>query len=87
MAVRQRMTRGKLKVFSSLTHYLEQLRYYGRDAGGHVVTGNDQLQNAARYLVVAGVPHMRTDPAKDDLANFPRCYAPKPVSEGDWMRF
>jgi hypothetical protein len=70
MAVRRRMNRGQLKVFSSLTNYLEELRYYHCDEAGRVVTACDQLQNATRYLVVSGISKMSTAPLKDEFANW-----------------
>ena len=85
LAVRQRMSRGQLKVFASLTNYLEELRYYHRDEGGHLITGNDQLQNATRYLVASGISHMRTKPVQDEFAGWYR-HPILPVAPGGWMQ-
>jgi hypothetical protein len=62
--VRQRMSEGRMKVFASLTNYLEELRFYRRDERGQIVTGSDHLQNATRCLVVGGMWHMRTEPVQ-----------------------
>jgi len=59
LEVWQRMSTGRLKVFASLPHYLEELRLYRRDERGQIVTECDNLQNAARCLVVSGISRMR----------------------------
>jgi hypothetical protein len=64
LEVRQRMSTRRLKVFASLTNYLEELRFYRRDERGQIVTGCDHLQNATRSLVVSGMSHMRTEPVR-----------------------
>jgi len=64
LEIRQRMSTQRLKVFASLTNYLEELRFYRRDERGQVVTGRDHLQNATRSLVVSGMSHMRTKPVR-----------------------
>ncbi len=58
------MSTRRLKVFASLTNYLEELRFYRRDERGQIVTGCDHLQNATRALVVSGMSHMRTEPVR-----------------------
>jgi hypothetical protein len=68
--VRQRMSEGRLKVFASLTNYLEELRYYHRDERGQIVTGSDHLQNATRSLVVSGIRRMRTKPVKKPTEHY-----------------
>jgi hypothetical protein len=66
LEVLQRMSTGRLKVFASLTHYLEEFRSYRRDEKGQVVTGGDSLQNATRRLVTNGISHMRTAPVQKE---------------------
>ena len=91
LAVQNRMNRGEIKVFSTLTKYLEERRYYRRDDGGHVVTGGDQLQNALRYLVVSGIlpmRTMRTKPARivrDEFADWYRRPSFIPGTAHGWM--
>jgi hypothetical protein len=85
LEVRKRISRRELKVFASLTNYLEELRYYHRDEGGQLVTGNDRLQNATQYLVASGIPHMRTAPVPDEFANWYRNPI-LPGTPGGWMR-
>ena len=84
LAVNQKMMRGELKVFSSLRKYLEELRYYHRDESGHVVAAGDQLQNAARYLVVSGISQMRQKPVPDEFAGWYR-HPILPGTTHGWM--
>jgi hypothetical protein len=58
--VSRRMQSGRLKVFPSLAKYLGELRPYRRDESGQVVTGRDNLQDAARCLVI-GISRMVTE--------------------------
>lgn len=47
----QRMRSGRLKVFGSLSKYLQQRRLYRWDENDQIVPGYDSLQDAARCLV------------------------------------
>ena len=49
--VRQRMDSGHLKVFASLSKYLEELRFYRRNNIGQIINQNYALQDATRCLV------------------------------------
>lgn len=51
----QRLSTGRLKVFSSLKNWLAEYRMYHRDKNGKVVKKFDHLMDATRYLVVSGV--------------------------------
>jgi hypothetical protein len=59
----QRMSSGRLKVFPSVSKYLEERRLYRRDEKGRIVRDRDNLQDAVRCLV-NGISHMRTKPAE-----------------------
>jgi hypothetical protein len=79
LAVGQRMHSGRLKVFASMSKYLEERRLYRRDEKDQVVRDRDNLQDATRCLVV-GLSRMRTKAIKR--------YIPAPhVSHGprSWM--
>jgi len=54
----QRIYSGRLKVFGSLSKYLDERRLYRRDERGHIVNACDNLQDATRCLV-SGISHMR----------------------------
>jgi hypothetical protein len=61
LAAWQRMESGRLKVFPSLSRYLEQRRLYRRDEREQIVPHHDNLQDAARCLV-NGISRMTTQP-------------------------
>lgn len=76
--VLQRMETGKLKIFSSLTKLMTELRMYARDDNGKVKKGNDHLMDAMRYGVVTGVPLARVKKSTLNKIRVP--------SSGTWMR-
>jgi phage terminase large subunit-like protein len=49
-SVWNRMSTGRLKVFNSLSGWLQEFRLYRRDDRGHVVKDNDHRMDAMRYL-------------------------------------
>jgi hypothetical protein len=51
-AVYERMTTGRLKVFSHLSPWFEEFRLYRRDTKGRVVKENDHIMDAMRYCVM-----------------------------------
>lgn len=62
----QRLSTGRLKVFSTLRNWLNEVRLYRRDERGRIVKENDHLMDATRYLLRSGLPLMRTQaPARE----------------------
>lgn len=57
----QRLTTGRLKVFSSCKNWLSEYRMYRRDENGKVVKEFDHLMDATRYLVVSGIKRARIE--------------------------
>jgi hypothetical protein len=51
----ERLTTGRLKVFSTMQNWLTEYRLYRRDEKGQVVKVNDHAMDATRYLIVSGV--------------------------------
>lgn len=49
-SVWNRMSTGRLKLFRTLSNWLEEYRLYRRDERGNVVKENDHLMDATRYL-------------------------------------
>jgi hypothetical protein len=80
LEVCQRMSSGRLKVFASLSRYLEERRLYRSDEKGQVVKERDHLQDALRCLV-AGISRMQTKKVKRDLP-YERRYSD---SDRSWM--
>lgn len=66
MEVLDRLSTGRLKVFSTLQHWLAEYRLYRRDEKGRVVKENDHLMDATRYLCL-GVHHAETRPRDKDI--------------------
>lgn len=62
----QRMSRGGLKVFSTLRNWLAEFRIYRRDEHGRVVKENDHLMDATRYLIMTGMGAARVDLDEED---------------------
>jgi hypothetical protein len=62
----QRMSRGGLKVFSTLRNWLAEFRIYRRDEHGKVVKENDHLMDATRYLIMTGMGAARVDGDEED---------------------
>ncbi|MBZ5623535.1 MAG: hypothetical protein LAQ69_33155 [Acidobacteriia bacterium] len=71
LEVGQRMRSGRLKVFASLSKYLEERRLYRRDERDQVVKDRDNLQDATRCLVV-GLSRMRTKTVERDVPDLYR---------------
>jgi len=66
-AVWQRMTEGKIKVFSTLASWLEEFRLYRRDEKGKVVKENDHLMDCMRYLCMSGISRAALPSVADAL--------------------
>ena len=73
------MSSGRLKVFPSLSKYLEERRLYARDDKNQIVKDRDNLQDALRCLVSA-ISRMCTKPVAGPPV---RPYVP--VGEKAWM--
>lgn len=61
LEVHQRLSTGRLKVFSTLSHWFDEFKTYHRDEKGKIVKANDHLMDASRYLVM-GIQHLITKP-------------------------
>lgn len=53
--VYERLTTGRLKVFSTCTALLEEYRLYRRDEKGRIVKENDHILDALRYAIKSGL--------------------------------
>ena len=56
------LSSGKLKVFKSCGHWIDEFRIYRRDENGKVVKAQDHLMDATRYLVMSGIDRIQTEP-------------------------
>lgn len=55
LEVYQRLSSGRLKIFSTCTQTLEEYRLYRRDEKGNIVKENDHLMDALRYAIMSGL--------------------------------
>jgi hypothetical protein len=55
----QRLSTGRLKVFSSLGSFRSEYRMYRRDEDGKIVKKNDHLMDTMRYLVMSKFTHFK----------------------------
>jgi len=69
LAVYQRLSAGKLKIFRTLPSTITELRLYRRDEKGKVVKENDHLCDALRYLIMTGLMFAVTEPIDYERRN------------------
>lgn len=62
----QRLTEGRLIIFSTLVKTLEEIRLYHRDKNGKPVKKGIHLLDAMRYLVMSGQDVMRCEPQYEE---------------------
>jgi hypothetical protein len=77
----QALVGGRLKVFSSLQHFLQEFRLYRRDENGKIVKENDHLMDCVRYLYLSGRDMMATKLPKPGPSPIEYGY----LSSGSWM--
>jgi phage terminase large subunit-like protein len=63
----QLLSEGRIKVFKTLTNFMNEIRIYRRDEKGKVVKKNDHLMDGFRYLMMTGRNHAQTEPAEYDI--------------------
>jgi len=59
----QRLSTGRIKVFSTLRYFMTEYRLYRRDENGKIVKKDDHLMDDLRYLVMSGRAIAATEPA------------------------
>lgn len=60
----QRLSGGRLKVFSTLQNFMSEYRLYRRDDKGRIVKSNDHLMDCCRYLCGSGLNVASTKPTQ-----------------------
>ena len=75
----ERLTLGKLKVFSTCQLFLEEYRMYRRDEKGKIVKQNDHCMDALRYLIMTGIDIAKPENPKPNKTSF------SPRNIGTWM--
>lgn len=81
MAVNDLLVAGRLKVFSSCTHWFEEYRLYRRNEKGEIIKQFDHAMDATRYLILSGVDWLETPPQEGAGYRF----APTAIGGGSWM--
>lgn len=64
LSVWERLSAGKLKIFSSLQNFFAEFRIYRRDEKGKIVKVDDHLMDCMRYLVMSGLQLACVEPSK-----------------------
>ena len=57
------LSTGRIKVFRTLTNWIDEKRLYHRDEQGKVVKEYDHLMDAFRYLMMSGMARAKVKPA------------------------
>lgn len=70
-AVYERLSTGRLKVFSSLRNFLYEIRMYRRDDKGKIVKKHDHLMDCMQYLIRHGLEVAITEPNPADEVYIP----------------
>lgn len=71
LAVWERLSTGRLKVFSTCSNWLKEQRLYRRDESGKVVKKGDHLMDATRYLIVSGLRRATVRPVVRQMPGAP----------------
>lgn len=65
LAVWQRLSTGRLKVFRTLVNWIKEYRFYQRDEHGHIKDGQaDHLMDCSRYFLMSALARAIVRPAE-----------------------
>ena len=78
----ERLSTGRLKIFSSCTKLLAEYRLYRRDDKGEIVDSPDHALDALRYLVMSGLDLAITEPEAEPNVLKKVWRAPPPIFVG-----
>lgn len=62
-AVWERLSTGRLKIFTTMQNFWSEYRLYRRNERGQIIKAHDHLMDAMRYLILSGLDHMKVMPA------------------------
>ena len=71
----QRLSSGRLKVFTTMRNWLAEYRLYRRDENGKIVKAHDHLMDATRYLIKSGLDRSKVQPINKITATIPNAGA------------
>lgn len=66
LKVSQMYETGMLKIFSTLTNLISEIRVYRRDDKGQIIKKKDHAMDAKRYLCTTGMKWLTVEPDDDD---------------------
>lgn len=69
LEVYQRLSSGRIKIFSNLLMTRAELRVYRRDKNGKIVKKGEDLMDALRYLIMSGQQVMELPPVDEQEDN------------------
>jgi hypothetical protein len=78
-AVWERLSGSRIKVFNTLTNWLDEYRLYRRDENGKIIKERDHLMDATRYLIVSGLDVATVEPVDTPHRG------PRAQGEGGWL--
>lgn len=55
------LSTGRIKVFKSLLHFMDEIRLYRRDEKGKIIKANDHLMDAFRYAFMNGMDFAKNE--------------------------
>jgi hypothetical protein len=67
LEVYQKLSAGRIRIFSHLQNVLAELRIYRRDLNGKIVKKNDHLMDCLRYLIMSGQDCLELMPTEDNI--------------------
>jgi phage terminase large subunit-like protein len=76
------LSTGQIKVFSTMTNFMNEIRMYRRDEKGKIIKSNDHLMDAFRYLIMTGRDIAKTEQeSKPQNINYgvSQQYRPQPM--------
>jgi len=77
------LSTGQIKVFNTMTNFLNEIRMYRRDEKGKIIKTNDHLMDAFRYLIMTGrdvaVTEQSTKPSNVQFGMVSNQYRAQPM--------
>ena len=81
----ERLSAGRIKVFSNLENWRREKNMYRRDMKGRVIKVNDHLMDCMRYLIASGVEVARQVPVPAQADPVREMFGNR-ADTGGWMR-
>jgi len=66
MEVWQRLSTGRLRIFTNCQNWLAEFRIYRRDNNGKIVKNKDHTMDAMRYAIISGLARASIEPEEEE---------------------